>query len=80
MNNKNCSLTKDGLILDLKTFLERELIAEASYLKSAEKVADQHDRDVLLNIAKDERRHAGIVENLIKMVNENYLPTPNSAF
>jgi len=77
MNNIKCSITKDGLILDLKTFRERELAVEASYSKSAGKIADRDDRKTILGIAEDERRHAEIVENLIHLVEKHY---ENKAF
>lgn len=74
MNNmdKKYSLTKEGLLVDLNTFQEKEAEAAYIYAKSAEKLIDENDQKVLMSIARDEETHAAIVKNLIRLVEDNY--------
>jgi rubrerythrin len=74
-----CPLSQKDILFNLSQGLgyeERSLALYEEYLAMLEgkELSDEesYDRDVILRIAEDEKRHIDIVKNLIHIVEESY--------
>ena len=71
MNNENCSMNKNGIIINLKEGLEIEYRALDMYRDLLTRLKDKVDINMIELIIEDEKKHIKLVENLIDVVNKN---------
>lgn len=67
---KNCSLNKNGIILNLNEGLEIEYRALDMYRDLLTRLNDKVDKNMVEMIIDDEKKHIKLVENLIEIVNQ----------
>jgi rubrerythrin len=76
MTKQNYLQTKEDLLFHLMMAEGHEIKAAEDYANSAG-VLDDEDRDILLGIAEDKKRHADALKQLICSVEENYGKLPD---
>lgn len=79
---EQCPLSQKDILFNLRQgigYEERSLALYEEYLAMLEgkELSDEesHDRDTILRIAEDEKRHIDIVNNLIRIAEKAYVGT-----
>ncbi|MCU0680491.1 MAG: hypothetical protein MUF50_04290 [Planctomycetes bacterium] len=71
--SKECSMSKDGILMNLQKGLESEKRAWQLCDEMLKVVKDEGDRKKIERIKNDEEKHIKITEELIATVNAFYL-------
>jgi len=71
--NNECSMSKNGILLNLQKGLETEKKSLELCNELVDLLDNEDEKKSILKIAKDERRHIKIIENLMKIVKNTFL-------
>ena len=72
MNFDKCSMSQEGILLNLSKGLDSEVRARDLCQELSQVLDDEHDKSVVESIMKDEERHIKITEDLIAMAKTLY--------
>lgn len=71
MIKPKCFLTKECLLFDIKTFHTNAEEAAETYAGYS-RAFDKEDKKILLEIARDKKRHINIIRNLSRLIKDCY--------
>lgn len=73
MNFNQCSMSQEGILLNLEKGLDSEIRARDLCRDLLEVLDDERDKKIVEKILKDEERHIKITEELISVAKAFYI-------